>query len=520
MITAARAAAWPAVGSRRVGRSLAALAGIAHASASRAPRQGARVVGVCSARSGSRWSHQLGSAESRADRARAASARSLATAALRRGRELVRRRRQGDVEAPAGRADRPHVERAEGAQRRDRTRRSRGRRGRCRARRRRGTAASTPATVLPRALWRSTEPSAVRQSAAPASRPRSPTSSITASAAGAGVRAERVERRAEAAGGAARRGAARCRRRRPRRAARARGRTARCPARRRPFCGPNSAAAPSGPQSGTSTSCRTLSSHAREERARGREVQVELAEQRLARRARHACAEAREQPEAAVDGGRAAERDEHVRARRASSAARSRSARPAEPVRRGSRSRGASSARPTASRGLDQERAVAAVADRGAQRAAERVVRVDLDALGRARRRRRPRACPRRRRRAAQASGSPPARRTPSASAAAAAKASSAPRSLSGAQTTRGAAHRPSTARSRSSSEPSTRSASSSWMPSDGTAIDEHARGARGRGTRRRVLERDRLGGRDAERLAGRQVDVRAPASAGVPDRA
>ena len=42
-------------------------------------------------------------------------------------------------------------------------------------------AASTPATVLPRALWRSTEPSAVRQSAAPASMPRSPTSSITAS---------------------------------------------------------------------------------------------------------------------------------------------------------------------------------------------------------------------------------------------------------------------------------------------------------------------------------------------------
>ena len=63
-------------------------------------------------------------------------------------------------------------------------------------------ASTTPATVLPRALWRSTEPSAVRQSAAPASRPAQADELDHGVAAGARIGAERVERSAETAGGA------------------------------------------------------------------------------------------------------------------------------------------------------------------------------------------------------------------------------------------------------------------------------------------------------------------------------
>ena len=48
-------------------------------------------------------------------------------------------------------------------------------------------------------------------------------------------------------------------------------------------------------------------------------------------------------------------------------------------MRRGSRSPGASSAEADGLGRLDQERAVAAVADRGAPRAPERVARIDLD---------------------------------------------------------------------------------------------------------------------------------------------
>ena len=53
--------------------------------------------------------------------------------------------------------------------------------------------------------------------------------------------------------------------------------------------------------------------HAAEQRARRRQVEVERAEQRLAGGPRHARAQPGEQAEAAVDGRRAAERDEHVR---------------------------------------------------------------------------------------------------------------------------------------------------------------------------------------------------------------
>ncbi len=173
-------------------------------------------------------------------------------------------------------------------------------------------AASTPATVLPRALWRSTEPSAVRQSAAPGEQAAQPDELDHGLAARARIRAERVERGAEPARGAraralrdvaAERLSEACERAIERLDVRApqallrpeqRGRAIR-PAERHVHV------------------VQDAQLDAAEERSRGREIQLELAEQRLAGRSRHARAQAREHPEAAVDGGRAAEPDEHAR---------------------------------------------------------------------------------------------------------------------------------------------------------------------------------------------------------------
>ena len=226
-------------------------------------------------------------------------------------------------------------------------------------------------------------------------------------------------------------------------------------------------------------------------RGRGR---ARRAAPRRSRRARRA--QPGEQPEAAVDGRRAAERDEHLRSRRARAPrAAGRRARPSR-VRRGSRSRGASSPSPTASAASTRnvpspQSPIAARSGRPSASCASTSIRSAAPAAQTTASVPSPPSAS-----AQRAAARRPALRTPSASASAASKASSAPRSLSGAQTTRGGGHRPSTARSRSSSEPSTRSASSSWMPSDGTRDHEHAGGARRRGAGRGVLERDGLGGR------------------------
>ena len=119
---------------------------------------------------------------------------------------------------------------------------------------------------------------------------------------------------------------------------------------------------------------------ARRARAQGASSSVELAEQRLARGARHPRAQARQHPEAAVDRGRPAERRRGCASRRA----RARAQQIGE-TRRAGAARIALARRQQREAdglgGLDQERPVAAVADRGAARAPERVARVDLDAL-------------------------------------------------------------------------------------------------------------------------------------------
>ena len=139
-------------------------------------------------------------------------------------------------------------------------------------------------------------------------------------------------------------------------------------------------------------------------------------------------------------------------------------------VRRGSRSRRRQQRQADGLGRLDQERAVAAVADRGAARAPQRVARIDLDA---------PRGACRAddRERALAAVGERAGERFAAGAADALGQRVGGLEGVERAAQLVGRAHdarrahKPRTARSRSSSEPSTRSASTSRTPSEGTAI-------------------------------------------------
>ena len=196
---------------------------------------------------------------------------------------------------------------------------------------------------------------------------------------------------------------------------------------------------------------------------------MELAQQGRARVAGHARAQCRQHPQAAIDRGRPAQSHEDVpRARR------QRAAQQVGEARRAGAPRIALARRQQRQADglgrLDQERAVAAVADRGAARAPQRVARIDLDAARGA-------CCADDRERALAAIGE----RAGECFAAGAADAlgqgagglegvERAAQLVGRAHDAR-RAHKPRTARSRSSSEPSTRSASTSRTPSEGTAI-------------------------------------------------
>ena len=381
----------------------------------------------------------------------------------------------------------------------------------------RGRPRARPATVLPRALWRSTEPSAVRQSAAPASRPPQPDELDHGLAARARVGAERVERGAETARGAragALRDVAAERRAEPRERAVERLDVLRAQALLRP----EQRGRAVGAAERHVDVVQDAQPHAREERARGRELELRArpAAPRPSRRAR-------------ARRGRRAARGR----RRRSPSRRARRARWRAPrVERGAQQIGeagrARAPRVALARreqreadglgGLDQERPVAAVADRGAPRAPERVARVHLD----------PRAAP-----AAQTTASVPSPPSASghverlaarpahasASASAASKASSAPRSLSGAHTTRGgsqAQHRQVEVEQRAEHEIGLDLVDALRGHGD----DVHARRARRGQPRRRVLERDGLGRVHARGRRRRRGRRRARASAGAPPTA
>ena len=208
-----------------------------------------------------------------------------------------------------------------------------------------------------------------------------------------------------------------------------------------------------------------------EERSGRRELELQLAQERGARRTRHMRAEGREQSEAAVDGRRAAKGDEHVARTLGQGAAQ-------EVAEAG----GARAARVALGRreqrqadslgGLDQERPLPAVADRRATRATERIVRIQLDPAGRPRRahdRERPLAA------VGQRAGQRDASGATHAGGECLGRLEGVERSaqlVGRAHDARPAigAHSPNTARSRSSREPSTRSASTSRTPGEGTA--------------------------------------------------
>ena len=226
--TAARAAAWPLFVRCTFGRSPAAPAGTAVTTARSRPAASARavrrVLGLFQF-----TLIRIGSAALSLEaprQGRPSCGRSdPGDSSLRRGGQLVRRHRQRDIEAPAGRADRQHVERAQGAQGLDRlgadlaAEHDAGNAGVAARGEHPGDRLAARALAVDRALRREAERRARRAGRAARrarSRHRSPSANPR--------RARRAQHRARP-----RRplpGAARCRRRTPVRGVRARDRTA------------------------------------------------------------------------------------------------------------------------------------------------------------------------------------------------------------------------------------------------------------------------------------------------------
>ena len=287
----------------------------------------------------------------------------------------------------------------------------------------------------------------------------------------------------------------------------------------RPFCGPNSAAAPSGPQSGTSTSCSTVSRTPASSARAGARSRSSVAEQRLAGRAGHGRAE----PGRAARGRR--RRSPSRRARRARASRRARARRAAgrrdRPSRCGAgRARAARAAR--ARRPRRPRRGTCRRRNRRSPRAAG----------GRARRARRPRSARRAGgaddgERALAAVGERAGERLAARAADALGERVGGREGIERAAQLVGRAddaRRGSQAEHRQVEIEQRAEHEVGLEPVDarptGTRDHEHAGGARGRGAGRGVLERDGLGRRDAERLAGGEVDVRRGLGATALDRA